>query len=263
MRKIMKPNISIIFLLFCISCHADETYHDEDKVSFTESEVVLDATFGSQKGEKHTLQQIKSVEYLQAYDGHIDYLFKVSRIQKSYSGIEGDYCSSTIVAMKKGANYQYSKIWSLNNSSCGAAATSSYFETKQFGCCGAENVTSYYSLKSGKLVALGTSKPQEIPNMENLNIIYYGDRGTSFDEKDKELIGIIYLANENEVLDKIYVKSSTLLDWTPEINANSEEYFQKKDKVVTFKYEDDSMYSLIVNGNRFTIPVGSKKVFKK
>ncbi|MBN2319043.1 MAG: hypothetical protein JXR49_08195 [Acidobacteria bacterium] len=139
----MQRFVALYSLFICMVCFGqDQPFIDKDEVSYSESSVILDSSFGPGSEERSTLREIKSVEYL-----HIEgLLIKVSRVTQTYSGIEGDRCRSKIVAFEK-VGGKYSKSWEITDTSCAAELHRDFLKTIYYGCCGAEDVYSFYSTK--------------------------------------------------------------------------------------------------------------------
>lgn len=255
----MKQFFLIIFLIACISTQAKHIYFDKDTVSFSESDEILDSSFGRLAGVKANVKTFHSVNYI----AHLDYLFKISILLKNYENIEGSRCKLSVTALKKSGDIKYFKVWSIRNHDCSGRVdpTGSFFTTTEHGCCGAENVISYFSIENGKLIVTGTSSANRIPNTD-LMIIYMGKNGCSFNNPDKNIEGIIYLISKNKIVDKLDVKSLSGPPWTPRIKTDNEQYYHKENKLITFEFDEEN-YNLFVKGNSFLIPKGSQHVFSK
>jgi hypothetical protein len=107
--------------------------------------------------------------------------------------------------------------------------------TSEFGCCGDEELNSFYALASGKLLVKGTSPSTPI-GIQN-SVIYDNSLQSTANASD-ELQGVIWLLNAERVLDRVDVTG------------------------ITFKY-DTAQYSLLIRDDRFEVPADSAAVFRK
>jgi hypothetical protein len=128
--------------------------------------------------------------------------------------------------------------------------------TSEFGCCGDEELHSFYALASGKLLVKGTSLSMPIGNQNNS--VIYDNSLQSIANASGELQGVIWLLNAERVLDRVDVTGLPKDSSTPEIMPPDNTY----NKTVTFKY-DAAQYSLIVSDDRFEVPADSAAVFRK
>lgn len=128
--------------------------------------------------------------------------------------------------------------------------------TSDSGCCADEQVNTFYTIASGKLLVKGTSLSIPI-GLRQENVIYDNSLQSTANASD-ELQGVIWLVNAERVLDRVDVTGLPEDSSTPEIITADNVY----NKTVTFKY-DAAQYSLIVSEGRFEVPADSAAVFRK
>ena len=264
--------ISVI-LIFDSIAEEKQFFLDKDTVTFQESELIWDEDRGPEKGDTLLTWENKSVQYIQHgfSSENTRYIFKVIKLSKVIENIEGTRCELQIKAYKKAYNFvenrKYRKIWEINNNDCSVRLdeTGTFLSTINLGCCGAEDVRTYYSLTEGKLISASTSDVNRIPNTD-LMVMYHGDHGATFIKADKKVKGIIYLLDYKKVLDKIYVaakdENSDIDFWTPKIKANFDEYLHSNEKMFTLKYYDYTYKFLVVNRKMKILKSGKHRFFK-
>ena len=264
--------ISVI-LIFDSLAEIKQFYLDKDTVTYQESELIWDEDYGPEKGDKLLTWENRSVQYIKyGYSSeNTRYIFKVIKHSKEIENIEGMRCELLIKAYKKANNFvekiKYNKIWEINNNDCSARLdeTHTFLATINYGCCGAEDVRTYYTLAEGKKISASTSDVHRIPNTD-LSVIYHGDHGATFIKADKKVKGIIYLLDYKKVLDKIFVatkdESSDIDFWTPKIKTNFDEYLHRKEKMFTLKYYDCTYKFLVVNRKMKILKSGKNNFYK-
>jgi hypothetical protein len=254
---IYKTLISILAISLFV--FASNRFTDNDTVSYLEDSVILDSSFGPAKGIKSVLTQQRIVNYY----SHENYLFKSIKNKKEYANVEGSHCELLIVAFKKADKNKYKEIWKITNHDCASGVDSSrcFYTTTCYGCCGAEDVISYFSIETGIFIAKGTSGAISIPGA-GYSIVYFGNQGTSYKNKDTSISGIIYLVKDNKILDNINVKYVKGPTWTPDINVDIANYNPPKGFKIIIKFEEESYY-LFIKNNSILIPKEFNKVFYK
>jgi hypothetical protein len=259
--NMIKLLILPVILALNLYAGSNNYFFDKDTVSFSAYDEILDSSYGPVAGNKYLSWQNKSINYL-----HEDsYIFKVMTTTLEHASIMTNRCKLSVIAYKL-TNNTYSEIWEINNNNCSGSvdSTHTFFTTTQFGCCDAENVYTHYSMESGKLITKSTSAVCLIPNTK-LRITYYGNQGCdTFEVKDTNIQGIIYLLNKDSILDKAYLKTQPHLTWSPEIKADFKDYNPKTGQLFTLIFNFAS-YKFYIDEhiNKIIISQKSSTIFYK
>jgi hypothetical protein len=262
----MKQLIIIITIL-SINLHAElKTYFlSKDSAFYSAKEEILDSTWGNDFGKPSLTFRSKTINYL----GDNCEIYKVTNSSQSVPGIMVVRTKLSIAAYVCQKDFKtYLKKWEIDTNysaggcSCEFDKSNCFIVTIQQGCCGTENLRSFYSKETGKLIAKGTSDPFYVTT--DLWLTYYGNQGIDFNNKDRSINGYIYLFDQNKIYDTVIVRSFPWLTWTPliKILSNDDKSTTGRQFILIF---DEGSYKLNVNDHdkKIIIPNKLSNIFFK
>jgi hypothetical protein len=122
------------------------------------------------------------------------------------------------------------KLWSFGDASDQGAvlAEQQLFASTKHGCCGAEDVHQYYSLRTGRLEASATAEGVgfvAIPNTLVSRVVAY--HGTNGEHPPRtvtsipELLGVLTLGSDDGPLHRVAVTAAGIEHWTPTLRLKA------------------------------------------
>jgi hypothetical protein len=122
------------------------------------------------------------------------------------------------------------KLWSFGDASDEGAvlAEQQLFASTKHGCCGAEGVHCYYSLRTGRLAATATAEGVAfvaIPNtLVSRVVAYHGTNGEHPPQTVSsipELLGVLTLGSDDGPLHRVAVTAAGVEHWTPALRLKA------------------------------------------
>lgn len=156
----------------------------------------------------------------------------------TYSGREGADSKLEVNAWISGKNKYDTKLWSINDCAESGMKTNDFYQTTEYGCCGAENLSKAYDIETGKLLFSFTTVPVSVdisflgnsPHQNSLKrqFAYVSSNGTTSacgkSVVPKRSIGVLTLLDGKRQIDKISLDSDDgELAWSPMLSVISKE----------------------------------------
>jgi hypothetical protein len=211
--------LTILLTLFCLILLNAQDGTDTTGVYKPVLKLSGDAEFDFSANDSYGLAKVSQTQYLYAkiYNRKPENEKWIIIEQKTFSEFndmaEGVMGKINAAAYSINNRHQSEKIWSLeSDANEGAFALgNAFYQTVQYGCCGALNVHRLFSLNSGKLVLehTGSVLKSYIPNYDVERYIGYkgGETYPEYDfEKDKRYIGTLYYASKDSLKTKIIIR---------------------------------------------------------
>jgi hypothetical protein len=160
----------------------------------------------------------------------VDVLLVERLASTSHSDAEASE-STLAVSGWTGARARFdAKLWSFGDASDQGAvlAEPQLFAATKHGCCGAEDVHHYYSLRTGRLEATGTAEGVAfvaIPNtLVSRVVAYHGTNGEHPPQTGSsipELLGVLTLGSDEGPLHRVAVTAAGVEPWTPTLRLKA------------------------------------------
>jgi hypothetical protein len=157
----------------------------------------------------------------------------------SLSGREGSRSKLEVVAWISGMSKYDTKLWTINDCANTGQLLNDFYQTTEYGCCGAESLNHAYNLRTGKFMLSYTTEPVSVdisflgsPHQNSLKRrISYISRGAQDSAchklaLPKMAIGALTLSDEDIQLDRIVLESTKDdgdLVWSPKVSVLSKE----------------------------------------
>lgn len=162
--------------------------------------------------------------------GSVEMLLAERLVATSHSDAEGTESELAVTGWLSGKGRFDSKAWAFTAAADDGAVQGEHdlFMTTKHGCCGAEDVHDWYSLRTGKLAATSTAGAAAfvaIPNTTTERILTFqgvnGQRQPRTPAPVPQLLGVLTLGGHDGPIRRVALTASGVEPWTPELRLQA------------------------------------------
>jgi hypothetical protein len=159
-----------------------------------------------------------------------DVLLAQLLVSTSHSDAEATESQLTVTAWASARGRFDEKIWTISDAADDGAVRDEHelFMTTKHGCCGAEDVHGWYSLRTGKLEATSTAEGVAfvaIPNTATERIVavhgYNGQRPPQLRRPIPNLLAVLTLGSQDGPVHRLAITAAGVEAWTPQVRLQA------------------------------------------